>query len=125
MVKAHCDQAREELFDHVGKRQLGVMKSGYEVSVHQVRELSEMCIRDGEVIIIIDYSNAFNACNRSTLIKLVANHLPELATFAYWLYSEEAELVLSNGQSILSSEGGQRCCGLTNLLLALPMEYVM
>ena len=122
MVKAHCDQAREELFDHVGKRQLGVMKSGYEVSVHQVRELSEMCIRDGEVIIIIDYSNAFNACNRSTLIKLVANHLPELATFAYWLYSEEAELVLSNGQSILSSEVGQQGCGLINLLVAMHME---
>ena len=81
-----------------------------------------MCIRDGEVILKIDYSNAFNACNRSTLIKLVANHLPEVATFAYWLYSEEAELVLSNGQSILSSEGGQQGCGLTNLLFALPME---
>ena len=122
MVKAHCNQAREELFDHVGKRQLGVKKSGYEVSVHQVRELSEMCIRDGKEIIIIDYSNAFNACNRSTLIKLVANHLPELATFAYWLYSEEAELVLSNGQSILSSEVGQQGCGLINLLVALHME---
>ena len=30
------------------------MKSGYEVGVHMVRELSEMCIRDGEVILIID-----------------------------------------------------------------------
>ena len=70
MVKAHCDQAREELFDHVGKRQLGAMK----------------CL---------------------------------LVVF------REAELVLSNGQSILSSEGGQQGCGLTNLLLALPMEYVM
>ena len=44
MVKAHCDQAREELFDDVGKRQLGVTKSGYEVGVHLLRELSEMCI---------------------------------------------------------------------------------
>ena len=101
---------------------MGVMKSGYEVGVHLVRELSEICIRDGEVILIIDFSNAFNACNRSTLIKLVANHLPELATFAYWLYSEEAELVLSNGQSILSSEVGQQGCGLINLLVALHME---
>ena len=55
----------------------------------------------------------------------MSTFLPEVATLAYWLYAEEADLHLSNGDKLLSSEGGQQGCGLMNLLFALIMKYVM
>ena len=125
IVKAHCDQVREELIEHVGDSQLGVMKGGYETGIHAMRALSKLCMEDGDVILIVDFANAFNSCNRNLLIKLVSTHIPEVATLAFWLYAEEAELYLDNGDTLVSSEGGQQGCGLMNLLFALLMKWIM
>ena len=125
IVKAHCDQVREELVAHVGNSQLGVMKGGFETGVHAMRALSKQCRRDGNVILLIDFANAFNACNRNLLIKLVSTHIPKVATLAFWLYAEQAELHLDNGDTLVSSEGGQQGCGLMNLLFALLMKWIL
>ena len=44
---------------------------------------------------------------------------------AFWLYAEEAELHLDNGETLTSSEGGQQGCGLMNLLFSLLMKYIL
>ena len=83
----------------VGDSQLGVMKGGYETGIHTIRALSKKCLEDGDVILLVDFANAFNACNRNLLIMLVTTYLPEVATLAYWLYAEEADLYLANGET--------------------------
>ena len=125
IVKAHCAQVKEQLRDIVGDNQLGVREGGYETGVHVMRELAKRAMLDGGVILLVDFADALNAWNGNLLIKLVSTFLPEVATLAYWLYAEEADLHLSNGDKLLSSEGGQQGCGLMNLLFALIMKYVM
>ena len=90
-----------------------------------MRALARKCIEDGQVILLIDFSNAFNACNRNLLMKLAAAAMPEISSLVYWLYAEETELFLSNGEKLISSEGVHKGCGLANLLFALLMRYVM
>ena len=68
IVKAHCDQVKEQLKDIVGDTQLGVLEGGYETGVHVMRELSNIAMLDGDVILLIDFANAFNACNLVILI---------------------------------------------------------
>ena len=101
------------------------MKGGYETGVHTMSALAKQCMKDGEVILLKDFSNAFNASNRNLLIKLAASFLPEIAPLAYWLYADETELFVSNGEVLNSSEGVHQGCGLANLLFALLMQYVV
>ena len=67
-----------------------------------MRALAKKCLEDGDVILLVDFANAFNACNRNLLIKLVSAYIPEVATLASWIYAEEAELHLDNGQTLHS-----------------------
>ena len=94
MFRAHCDQARLIVEELVEKHEFGLMKGGYEAGIHTMRALAKQCMIDGDVIILIDFANAFNSCNRNLLIKLVVTFVPEIAPLAYWLYAEETELFL-------------------------------
>ena len=67
--------------------------------------MTKQCLIDSEVILLMDFKNAFNACNRNLLIKLAASFIPEIAPLVYWLYADETELFLSNGEVLTSSEG--------------------
>ena len=125
MTRAHCDQIRELVADYVERNQFGMMKGGYEVGVHTMRALANMCKEDGDVILIIDFTNAFNSCNRNLLIKLAATYIPELAHLIFWLYANETEVLVSNGEKIISSEGVHQGCGFSNILFVLLMRYIM
>ena len=124
-VQAHCDQARNLIEELVGKHEFELMKGGYGAGIHIMRALINQCMEDGDVIFLIDFENAFNSCNRNLLVKLVPAAVPEIAHLTYWLYAEETELFLSNGDKLISSEGVHQCCGLANMLFALLMRYVM
>ena len=113
------------MVDLVEQHQLGVMQGGYETGIHAMRSLANQCKIDGDVILIMDFANAFNSCNRNLLIKLVATFIPEIAIMAHWLYAEETELFVQNGDTLISSEGVHQGCGLANILFALLMKYVM
>ena len=118
IMKAHSNLVKPLIADLVEKYQLGVMKGGYETGVHVMRALSQKCMEDGDVILLIDFVNAFNACSRSLMIKLAATFVPEIAHLIYWLYAEETELLVSNGETLISSEGVHQGCGPANLLFA-------
>ena len=122
MTRAHCDQIRLAVAELLDKDQLGMMKGGYETGVHAMRALALQCMQDGEVILIMDFENAFNSCNRNLLIKLAAAHTPEIAPLVYWLHAEETELFVSNGETTISSEGVHQGCGFSNILFTLLMR---
>jgi len=63
----------------VERNQLGMLKGRYETGVHAMRALASQCEEDGDVILIIDFANAFNSYNRNLLIKLAATYIPEIA----------------------------------------------
>ena len=52
-------------------------------------------------------------------------HLNEIVPLVYWLYAEETELFVSNGDTIISSEGVHQGCGFSNILFTLLMRYVL
>ena len=125
IVRAHCDHVRVLIEELVWKHEFGLMKGGYEAAIHTMRALAEQCKEDLDVIVVLDFANAFNSCNRNLLIKLAVTAIPEIAPLAYWLYAEETELFLSNGSTLISSEGVHQGCGLANLLFALIMRFIM
>ena len=118
-------QIRSIVSDLVERNQLGMLKGGYETGVHAMRALAYQCQIDGEVILIIDFTNAFNGCNRNLILKLAATFIPEIAHLIFWLYAAETELYLSTGETITSSEGVHEGCGFSNILFVLLMRWVM
>ena len=124
ICKAFAREVRNKLHALVSNHQLGVLQGGYEVGVHTMRKLVEQCKESGEVIMVLDFKNAFNSCDRNLMLQLVAAHVPELARLVQWLYQNESHLVTSRGDTVLSSSGTQQGCALSNILFALVMQYL-
>ena len=125
ITRAHCDQIRSVVSELVEQNQLGMLKGGYETGVHAMRALANQCEIDGEVILIIDFTNAFNACNRNLILKLAATFIPEIAHLIFWLYARDMELYLSTEKTVTSSEGVHKVCGFSNMLFVVLMRWVM
>ena len=124
LCRAYTATLKGRLKELVGDHQLGVLQGGYEIGVHALRKLANQCITTGEVILILDFSNAFNAANREMMLTLTCLFLPELAKLAFWLYAEESNLVTSRGDNVLSSTGAQQGCHLANMLFALIIKKI-
>ena len=61
---------------HVQATQIGVMKGGYEVGVHAMRELIEQARRSDEVMILLDFENGYNTVDRNLMLRLTRCLLP-------------------------------------------------
>ena len=48
-----------------------------------MRAMIEQCKKMGEVIMVLDYKNAFNSCDRNMMLQLVAAHVPKLALLVH------------------------------------------
>ena len=57
LTKAYCTGIRDKIIEHVQDSQLGVLKGGYEVGVHAMRELALQAEKKGWVIMLLDFSN--------------------------------------------------------------------
>ena len=112
-----------QIISHVRESQLGVMKGGYEVGVHAMRELSVQARKSGWVIMLLDFANAFNTVDRNLFLRMATAHCPELANLTLWLYGQESHLVTTRGDTVKSSTGTQQGCSLSNPLFALTMEF--
>ena len=128
LARAVRPRFNDLLADH---NQLGVLKGGFEVGIHAMRELADQCVRTGEVVLVNDYANAFNSANRDLMLKLADAHLPELATAIRWLYKGEPDLVISGGGrggaeriTIKSSEGTQQGDPWANICFGLLAKYI-
>ena len=92
LTKAYCAQIRGIITSHVQNTQLGVLKGGYEIGVHAMRELASRAKRDGWVILLLDFANAFNTVDRNLMLRLTAAYCPELTNLVWWLYELEPQL---------------------------------
>ena len=87
--------------------QLGVkVPGGCEAAVHSARRFLESMPPDN-ILVKLDFSNAFNSLHRFDMLQCVADRIPQLFTYCYSAYS--AASVLFYGQyHILSQEGPQQ-----------------
>ena len=114
LTRSYCACIRDQIMEHVQESQLGMLKGGYEMGVHAMRELALKAEKNGWVIMFLDFSNAFNTVDRNLMLQLVKEYCPELTKLAWWLYASEPHLVTSRGDTVKSSTGTQQGCTLSN-----------
>ena len=70
--------------------QLGVLRGGYETGVHAVRALLKECETTDEILLTLDFRNAFNTADRALMLNLVASLVPEVNLVFFFLKREQA-----------------------------------
>ena len=102
-------------------RQLGYGTAlGCEAAVHASR-LYLSNLQPGQVILKLDFENAFNCIRRDKMLQAVSNLAPELAPFVLASYSEPSTLFWGE-TSLRSSEGVQQGDPLGPLLFCLTIH---
>jgi Reverse transcriptase (RNA-dependent DNA polymerase) len=102
-------------------RQLGVgIKGGAEALAHAARQYLATMSPD-QVFVKLDFSNAFNALRRDSMMEAVALHLPHLLPYVISAYGSSSSLRYEHG-AIDSSEGIQQGDPLGPLLFCLTVN---
>ena len=74
---------------YLSQIQLGVgVPGGAEAAVHSLRRYVNT-MGDDDIIVKLDFANAFNTLRRDTLMKTIANFIPEIYCFFHATYSGE------------------------------------
>lgn len=116
--------ALKKLADYFCPIQLGVAVSGgCEAAVHASRRFLEG-MGDGEVLVKLDFSNAFNTIRRDAVLNAVAVKLPELYRFCSSAYSDHSTLTFGD-RLIQSQEGVQQGDPLGPLLFCLTLQPIL
>ncbi|HSN24572.1 MAG TPA: reverse transcriptase domain-containing protein, partial [Methylomicrobium sp.] len=112
------------LSDKLLPYQLGVgIPGGCEAVVHATRRfMAEMS--SGEVVVKLDFSNAFNCLRRDVMLKSVADELPFLYRFCRLAYGNGTALLFGN-QTLWSLEGVQQGDPLGPLLFCLTIQPLL
>ena len=101
-------RAVQQVLVPVGQLGVGV-SGGVEQVVHEMRYSWEDENRTaGQVTVISDFKNAFNAASRPQLLSAVYKAIPESGGWWYFCYGRPAPLFLSDGNVIWSKTGGQQ-----------------
>lgn len=108
------------------RSQLGVgIKGGLEVAIHTSRYLLELHQDDDSMCLMkLDFRNAFNECDRKTMLDQVLTHFPELFRWSQWSYSCASELHFGRLR-ILSSTGVRQGDPLGPLLFCLTLDKLL
>ena len=116
--------AQSKLADHFRPVQLGVAVSGgCEAAVHATRRFMES-ISFEEVVVKLDFSNAFNSLRRDAMLHTVSQKLPELYQYCHTSYAEESLLTFGN-KTIVSAEGVQQGDPIGPLLFCLTLQPIL
>ena len=116
--------ALRSLGDSLLPRQLGVgAPGGCEAAVHATRQfLSYMPV--DQVLVKLDFSNAFNCIRRDAVLAAVADSAPDIYKFCHLAYNQTS--VLQYGQHIIySQEGVQQGDPLGSLLFSLTVHPLL
>jgi len=105
-AKCLCQCAREPAQSHLWPLQVGCgSKMGSETAIHCIRQ---WCDRNAgsedQVLLKLDFSNAFNCVSRAAALAEVHEHFPELARWTEWCYGIRSNLLF--GSHTLDSESG-------------------
>ena len=57
LTRAYCSEIQSQIVAHVRGSQLGVLKGGYEVGVHAMRELTIQAKKNGWVVMLLYFAN--------------------------------------------------------------------
>ena len=119
--KVACTKAVEKCRPILAPRQLGVgVRGGAEAVAHAARRyLAEMS--PDQVLVKLDFINAFNSVRRDAVLEAVALHVPELLAFTASAYGAPSLLQFGDEQ-ILSEEGVQQGDPLGPLFFSLALN---
>jgi hypothetical protein len=78
-------------------------------------------LRDEEIVVKVDLSNAYNSIDRTTCLREVRDRCPELAHWASWCLAGPSEIYF--GQEVLECQAGvQQGDPLAPLLFSLGLQ---
>lgn len=98
---------------------------GVEPIVEAVNRARNSGTNDLQYVHCLDFSNAFNSLDRSTIAKAVKKHTPSLFRTTKWAYNKPSDLLLSDGQKterLTSSQGVRQGDPLGPLLFSLGIR---
>jgi len=125
-VVAKCDTtfASQELKDTLAPRQLGVgVSGGAEAAVHAARRFVKSMDTD-EILIKLDFKNAFNTLRRDAILQSVYDQVPEIYNFCHLAYGQPSHLNFK-GVTITSEEGCQQGDPLGPLLFSITINPIL
>ena len=88
----------KEMAQYLGDYQFGVgMPNGAEAVLHSANRFLNSFHADGSLALLtVDFSNAFNLVDKSTLLHEVRLWCPSISLWVELLYGQEARLYLDN-----------------------------
>ncbi len=106
--------------------QVGVgVKRGLEAAIHGTRYIvNQHQSKTNFCLLKVDFSNAFNECDRNTFFNRVRDDFPELLGWVHWCYSQPAQLRFGE-HTILSTSGVQQGDPLGPLLFSLTLSELL
>jgi hypothetical protein len=116
--------AQSKLREYFQPLQLGVCTSGgCEVAVHATRRFIDNLTGDN-VVVKLDFTNAFNSIRRDVLLQAVYDNLPEVYRFCFSAYNYNSVLKFDN-RNIMSMEGIQQGDPIGSLLFCLAIQPLL
>lgn len=107
-AKICCFVVQEESAKYFQPLQLGFgTKQGCETIVHSCRTFLNQRNTTSDVLVKIDYSNAFNSAERDVILQQVKTHFPFLYPFLYQCYATPS-LLFFGDRTLLSQVGAQQ-----------------
>jgi len=94
-----------------------------EAAIHAARRYIQS-MTDKEVIVKLDFSNAFNSLHRSDMFQAVRDRVPELFPYCYTLYAHPSWLFYGP-DVVLSQEGTQQGDPLGPLLFSSTLQRLL
>ena len=117
-------KAYETAAEYLQPLQVGVgVSGGVEALLHSFNRIirADSAMVDNRCMALIDFTNAFNEVNRSTMLTMVREKLPSLFPWVYFCYSIAAPLFVQS-ETIHATTGVQQGDPLGPLLFALVLQ---
>lgn len=114
----------QDIFIPEGQVGVGI-KGGLEAAIHATRHtINQLQHKEDFCILKVDFTNAFNECDRNTFLLRLEAELPELLNWAHWCYHHPAQLRFGQ-HALLSTSGVQQGDPLGPLLFALTLSELL